>query len=197
MSAGFNSSNERWPLPWNIDARNVPIADTGDYDGVVTIRAANGKEVTSVWNGDDEHEAVLRLIVDVMNARETTGESDPPTDGQLLDAVEQAFSNIDNGYVEQDISLRVALANLCVRFNRGAEAWWAKRRAQKTEANPFPCCGGFGQKDGSLTHRPECSTSASTDDTPSAPTSSVECPKCRTQLAFEGDECGLCKEEAP
>lgn len=24
----------------------------------------------------------------------------------------------------------------------------------------------------------------------------TECPKCRTQLAFEGDECGLCKEEA-
>lgn len=23
----------------------------------------------------------------------------------------------------------------------------------------------------------------------------TECPKCRTQLAFEGDECGLCKEE--
>jgi hypothetical protein len=41
--------------------------------------------------------------------------------------------------------------------------------------------------------------SASTDDgaPPSRnPSSSVECPKCRTQLAFEGDECGLCKEEA-
>lgn len=40
--------------------------------------------------------------------------------------------------------------------------------------------------------------SASTDDNapPSRPpSSSVECPKCRTQLAFEGDECGLCKED--
>lgn len=40
--------------------------------------------------------------------------------------------------------------------------------------------------------------SASTDDnvppSRSLP-SSVECPKCRTQLAFEGDECGLCKED--
>lgn len=41
--------------------------------------------------------------------------------------------------------------------------------------------------------------SASTDDdTPLHPSpSSVECPKCRTELAFEGDECGLCKEEQP
>lgn len=42
--------------------------------------------------------------------------------------------------------------------------------------------------------------SASTGGTASpsrAPAPPVECPNCRTQLAFEGDECVLCKEEAP
>lgn len=49
------------------------------------------------------------------------------------------------------------------------------------------------------TAKTPCKPLASTDDgaSPSRPSpSSVECPKCRTQLAFEGDECGLCKEEA-
>lgn len=43
----------------------------------------------------------------------------------------------------------------------------------------------------------ESKPSASTDeDTPLHPSpSSVECPKCRTQLAFEGDVCGLCNPE--
>lgn len=45
-----------------------------------------------------------------------------------------------------------------------------------------------------------CKPSASTDDTNASPSrppsSSVECPKCRTQLAFEGDECWSCKENA-
>ncbi len=43
-----------------------------------------------------------------------------------------------------------------------------------------------------------CNSSASTgDDAPPSrsPTSSVECPKCRTQLAFEGDVCGLSNPE--
>jgi hypothetical protein len=51
----------------------------------------------------------------------------------------------------------------------------------------------------SISETPKTVTaSASTGDnaTPSRPSPSpVECPKCRTQLAFEGDECGLCKEE--
>lgn len=56
------------------------------------------------------------------------GESDPPSDGQLLDVTEQAFSNIDNGYVEQDVELRKALATLCAQLNRNADAWWKKRQ---------------------------------------------------------------------
>jgi len=40
------------------------------------------------------------------------------------------------------------------------------------------------------------SASTGDDATPSRPSPSpVECPKCRTQLAFDGDVCGLCSPE--
>lgn len=44
-----------------------------------------------------------------------------PTDGQLLDQLEEAFNNCENGYVEQSIDLRKSLADLLVRYNRGAD----------------------------------------------------------------------------
>jgi hypothetical protein len=43
---------------------------------------------------------------------------DVPTDGQLLDQLEDAFYKADSGHVEQDIELRKALATLLVRYNR-------------------------------------------------------------------------------
>lgn len=42
-------------------------------------------------------------------------------------------------------------------------------------------------------HIPSASTGDVSPPTPSP--SPVECPKCRTQLAFEGDVCGLCQED--
>lgn len=56
---------------------------------------------------------------------------DGPTDGQLLDQLEEAFNNCENGYVEQDVALRKSLATLLVRYNHGAD-----RRAQKTSRDP-------------------------------------------------------------
>lgn len=43
-----------------------------------------------------------------------------PTDGQLLDQLQDAFYKADSGYVEQDVELRKALAVLLVRYNRAA-----------------------------------------------------------------------------
>lgn len=81
----------------------------------------------------------------------------------------------------------------------------------------YPCafCGRtFSAKQARTDHEDECEQSpvkatdesaqksnekpsASTgDESPQPSPSPVECPKCRTQLAFEGDECGLCKEES-
>ena len=61
------------------------------------------------------------------------------------------------------------------------------------QAHSLPCteCGRPAQKS-----NPDSSASTGDHATPSREPSqsSVECPKCRTQLAFNGDECGLCKE---
>jgi oligoribonuclease (3'-5' exoribonuclease) len=35
MTDTNKTSNERLPLPWRFTSRNVAIADTGDYDGVI------------------------------------------------------------------------------------------------------------------------------------------------------------------
>lgn len=61
------------PTPWRIEHRNVPLADTGDYDGLTQILSADGEEVVQWWNTTDEEEAVAERIVQTMNAHETEG----------------------------------------------------------------------------------------------------------------------------
>lgn len=59
--------DERLPLPWRFEERNVPLADTGDYEGVIEIRAANNNVVAEAWNPNGEQEAAFRQIVEEMN----------------------------------------------------------------------------------------------------------------------------------
>lgn len=56
------------PTPWRIDRRNVPLADTGDYDGLTQIFAADGEEVAQWWNSTDEEEELAERIVQTINA---------------------------------------------------------------------------------------------------------------------------------
>lgn len=74
------------------------------FDGVLTKRAL-----------------VLEQIVEA--ARAVVGAAEPngdgiPTDGQLLDQLQDAFYAADAGYVEQDVELRKTLANVLVKFNK-------------------------------------------------------------------------------
>jgi hypothetical protein len=62
-----------YPTPWRLESRNVGIADTGDYDGVIEIKSADGKTVTECWNPSDDDEAAFQRIVDVMNAHDAPG----------------------------------------------------------------------------------------------------------------------------
>ena len=60
------------PTPWRIERTNAPIADTGDYDCLTTVYAADDEDVFQVWNASDEQEEAYQRIVSVMNAVETT-----------------------------------------------------------------------------------------------------------------------------
>lgn len=60
--------SEHIKLPLSFYARNVGIADTGDYDGVVEIKDADGKVIFQNWNGDDFDEERARHIVACVNA---------------------------------------------------------------------------------------------------------------------------------
>lgn len=71
-------SKMRLPTPWRLESRNVPIADTGDYDGVITILSSNGKTVAQFWNASDDEEETFRQIVEVINAHETEVTPHPP-----------------------------------------------------------------------------------------------------------------------
>ncbi len=51
------------PLPWTSNSRNIPIADTGDYDGIDEIIASNGKRIVEVWGDDEEDAANIKFIV--------------------------------------------------------------------------------------------------------------------------------------
>jgi hypothetical protein len=42
---------------------------------------------------------------------------DVPTDGQILDQLEDAFYKCDSGHVEQDLQLRRDLVNVLSRYN--------------------------------------------------------------------------------
>lgn len=54
----------------SVIVKNIPIADTGDYDGVVEIRRAGDKwPFISVWSDDDEVESLIRSMVDAYNAQ--------------------------------------------------------------------------------------------------------------------------------
>ena len=49
--------------PWKRDDVTYPIADTGDFDTILRIVDANGKEVFSLpWDGLSEKEPVLDFI---------------------------------------------------------------------------------------------------------------------------------------
>jgi hypothetical protein len=56
-----------------------------------------------------------------------------PTDGQLLDQLEDAFYKADSGYVEQDIELRKSLAILLARYNSERPAPKAAASTEKGE----------------------------------------------------------------
>ena len=92
----MNSSNERLPLPWRFEERNVGIADTGDYDGVITIRAANGNAVAEAWNPSDEQEAAFRQIIEEMNRGAVeTGMPQPIPVTEIVSALEREAANTD------------------------------------------------------------------------------------------------------
>jgi hypothetical protein len=65
------------PTPWRLELKNVPLADTGDYEGVATIIAADGERVLRLWDVDDDQEELLKRIVSTMNAHETAAKDGP------------------------------------------------------------------------------------------------------------------------
>ena len=77
----FTSNLKTFPTPWRIERGNSPIADTGDYDGVTSINAANGAEVVVVWNASDEQEEALERIVRSVNG------SAPETKARLCECI--------------------------------------------------------------------------------------------------------------
>lgn len=57
------------PEPWRVELKNVPIADTGDYDGVVQIFAGDAKQpIIEIWDESDEAEENARRIVACVNS---------------------------------------------------------------------------------------------------------------------------------
>ena len=59
------------PEPWRVELRNVPLGDTGDYEGVVEILSGNAKRpIIQFWDESEESEANARRIVACVNACE-------------------------------------------------------------------------------------------------------------------------------
>jgi hypothetical protein len=65
------TADQRFPTPWRVAHRNAPIADTGDYDCLTLILAANDEEVAEAWNPGDERVEAFERIVRTVNAAET------------------------------------------------------------------------------------------------------------------------------
>lgn len=63
------SENKHTPEPWRIELVNHALGDTGDYEGVVEIRAGDAKRpMIEIWSDSDEAEANARRIVACVNA---------------------------------------------------------------------------------------------------------------------------------
>lgn len=58
---------EDHPLPWSVEGKSYPLADTGDYTWQVRIKDSNGKTI-DIWDGDGEAQAVLEIMVRETNA---------------------------------------------------------------------------------------------------------------------------------
>lgn len=76
-----SSKEQVFPTPWRVQHDNVPIADTGDYDCLTRILAANDGEVAELWNPEDERVEAFELIVRTMNAVETSARREPLSAG--------------------------------------------------------------------------------------------------------------------
>lgn len=65
------SENKHTPEPWRVELVNHALGDTGDYEGVVEIRAGDAKRpMIEIWSDSDEAEANARRIVACVNALE-------------------------------------------------------------------------------------------------------------------------------
>lgn len=63
------SENKYTPEPWRVELVNHALGDTGDYEGVVEIRAGDAKRpMIEIWSDSDEAEANARRIVACVNA---------------------------------------------------------------------------------------------------------------------------------
>ena len=57
------------PEPWRVELKNVPLGDTGDYEGVVEIFSGDAKRpIIQFWDESEEAEANARRIVSAVNA---------------------------------------------------------------------------------------------------------------------------------
>lgn len=55
------SENKHTPEPWRVELVNHALGDTGDYEGVVEIRAGDAKRpMIEIWSDSDEAEANAR-----------------------------------------------------------------------------------------------------------------------------------------
>lgn len=108
-------SNQQLPTPWRVASRNVPIADTGDYDGVLEIRAANGALVVDFWNPGEGTEDAFDRIVKCMNAVETKAE--PAVDAEMVAA--EVLHHIDTMYPDMwkgvPRTARISVRNCMIR----------------------------------------------------------------------------------
>jgi hypothetical protein len=64
----MSDAPQSFPTPWRVQHDNAPIADTGDYDCLTRIFAANGEEVAEAWNPEDAQVEAFELIVQTMNS---------------------------------------------------------------------------------------------------------------------------------
>ncbi len=55
-------------LPLVFHEFNSPIADTGDYDGIIQIKDTAGRVLAEHWNPDEAHEEAFRRFISACNS---------------------------------------------------------------------------------------------------------------------------------
>jgi hypothetical protein len=109
-------------LPLSVEARNIPIADTGDFEGVVEIKDVTGRVIFSNHNDDEAEGWGFRIKtcvnacagVDTDDLYTTVAAGQHALHADLLDAAKEALDFLERHteglVIDAKDSLRLAIA---------------------------------------------------------------------------------------